>query len=256
MPPPRRWVASPVCYASSVNLFIISPQRPRYSRLRWHCSRAFPLEHREPPRRFILRSFVDQESYIALDNNSATLRSIGPAINIVSPACREDHFAFGHHRLQRQSDSWLGITKQAMSSTDLSTPPLLPTATKKLSSKSSRPSKRIILRLSPHLLAKYPSAQPVRKASRSKPPASVQPEIPASSDVHLDVAEDKVELQPTHAPEVLAETTLRDATPNPLKRKGVPGPKPGAMKRVLPSLDANGLPKPRGKPGPKKRIKL
>jgi INO80 complex subunit Ies4 len=40
----------------------------------------------------------------------------------------------------------------------------------------------------------------------------------------------------------------------PVKRKGIPGPKPGTKRG--PVLGPDGLPKPRGKPGPKKKPRL
>lgn len=136
--------------------------------------------------------------------------------------------------------------------------PVAPLSSAKSATKASKPCKKVILHLSPHLLATFPSAQPVRKASRSKPAVVSQVDSPASSETHPNVEDAKLESEPTPAPEPSADADAapRESTPNPLKRKGVPGPKPGTAKRSMQSLDANGLPKPRGKPGPKKRTKL
>ena len=121
----------------------------------------------------------------------------------------------------------------------------------KATTKSSRPAKRVVLHLQPSVLRRFPSAQPPRKAPRSKPPLTSsdnQPGAPTDS-ASAQGYDDKDDTQSKSAP---AEDNPQDPSDKAQSRKGVPGPKPG-QKRSAPSNDASGTPKPRGKPGPKKR---
>jgi hypothetical protein len=109
-------------------------------------------------------------------------------------------------------------------------------------------SKVIVLALSSDALAKFPH-QPSSKPSETSKPSS-SPDTPAhiveppTSDAPKDAA----------APASDANNGLL-APPAAAgsKRKGVPGPKPGA-KRGAAAVE--GGPKPRGKPGPKKKQRM
>ncbi|OCK84558.1 hypothetical protein K432DRAFT_288725 [Lepidopterella palustris CBS 459.81] len=119
-------------------------------------------------------------------------------------------------------------------------------------------SKIITLQLSPAVLSKFPSAiEPVRKQSQPRSKAS-------SSSISTPVAQ-VVEPSPSENPSDSNATPLANGTTTTasslappttvLKRKGIPGPKPGS-KRGASNLTPDGLPKPRGKPGPKKKPRL
>lgn len=105
-------------------------------------------------------------------------------------------------------------------------------------------SKLVVLALSPDALAKFPHEAP--KPPDDKPnPSSSSPDTPAA------------EPSPADTPDAAAATSTTNngllAPPTAAKRKGVPGPKPGA-KRSAAAVD--GVPKPRGKPGPKKKQRI
>ncbi|KAF2839408.1 DUF1711-domain-containing protein [Patellaria atrata CBS 101060] len=121
-------------------------------------------------------------------------------------------------------------------------------------------SKLVKLVLSSEALKRFPHEAPVRKESRSK----------SSSSSTSTPAEHVVDASPLTIPSEMNESPAPNGTANPLpsnpssdnatstsqaanglKRKGIPGPKPGSKRG--PPLTADGLPKPRGKPGPKKK---
>lgn len=89
-----------------------------------------------------------------------------------------------------------------------------------------------------------------RKAARAKATSgsSLRTETKPVDD---SAAENASESNATPAPNGDAEGSTA-APAGLLKRKGVPGPKPG-HKRMPPAISIDGVPKPRGKPGPKKR---
>jgi hypothetical protein len=120
------------------------------------------------------------------------------------------------------------------------------------------PKSRIaVLKLSPDHLARFPhasesSAKPSSKAASSSsgtPIAQVVEPSPA--------AETPVETAATPAVQNGTSTPSSTLAPPQTngKRKSLPGPKPGA-KRGAGQLAPDGPPKPRGKPGPKKKQKL
>ncbi|KAF2140028.1 uncharacterized protein K452DRAFT_310378 [Aplosporella prunicola CBS 121167] len=111
------------------------------------------------------------------------------------------------------------------------------------------------LRLSPDLLARFPVDSPARKTSRPKS---------SSSSTPADTPADPMIIEPSpsqDASEAVSTPLPNGATPidgnslappqNGVKRKGVPGPKPGSKRGA-----AETMPKPRGKPGPKKKPRL
>jgi hypothetical protein len=104
----------------------------------------------------------------------------------------------------------------------------------------------IVLRLPASRLAKFPSEIQDRTPSS---PASSTVGSTARAPVSAAAADDTASNSPSNAP---TSNGQLDPT-NPLKRKGIPGPKPG-MKRTNSQMD--GVPKPRGKPGPKKKLKV
>ncbi|OJD35367.1 uncharacterized protein BKCO1_17000105 [Diplodia corticola] len=133
-----------------------------------------------------------------------------------------------------------------------------PASSLKMSAKSPR-SQVAVLRLAPSLLARFPSDGPVRKNSRSKSSSSATP---------IDTPTDPMVVEPAElqsAPDADAASAVNGSTPaldnnslappqNGAKRKGIPGPKPGSKRTAGQSND--GTPKPRGKPGPKKKPRV
>jgi hypothetical protein len=111
---------------------------------------------------------------------------------------------------------------------------------------ASLPKTKIItLSLPKELLLKFPH----------EPSSVADPASPASSNVDSTV-------QPTaevNTPDTAAGANVNGsdslAPPNALNRKGIPGPKPG-LKRNVSQMTVDGVPKPRGKPGPKKKMKV
>ncbi|KAI9893897.1 MAG: hypothetical protein M1814_005450 [Vezdaea aestivalis] len=103
------------------------------------------------------------------------------------------------------------------------------------------------------ILTRFSSEPPVDAASlvKTKSSPSSTPVPPANSSSTPD---DASEAHSTPAPPSTSNDSAAPGAANPLKRKGVPGPKPGAKRG--PALGPDGLPKPRGKPGPKKKPRL
>ncbi|KAB2576179.1 putative duf1711 domain protein [Lasiodiplodia theobromae] len=133
-----------------------------------------------------------------------------------------------------------------------------PASSLKMSAKSPR-SQLAVLRLAPALLSRFPADGPVRKNSRSKSSSSSTPIDTPADPMVIEPAE------PLSAPDADAASAANGSTPaldnnslappqNGAKRKGIPGPKPGTKRTAGQSND--GTPKPRGKPGPKKKPRL
>lgn len=104
-------------------------------------------------------------------------------------------------------------------------------------------SKLVVLALSPDALVKFPHEAPTpseeeKKASPPSPSPDAQPTPADTNDAATPMSTTNNGLL---------------APPAAAKRKGVPGPKPGA-KRSAAAVD--GVPKPRGKPGPKKKQRI
>lgn len=133
-----------------------------------------------------------------------------------------------------------------------------PASSLKMSAKSPK-SAIAILRLPPAKLAQFLPDGPVRKNSRSKS---------SSSSTPIDTPADPMVIEPTEPQPALdgdSASAANGTTPaldgnslappqNGVKRKGIPGPKPGSKRTAGQSTD--GTPKPRGKPGPKKKPRL
>lgn len=126
---------------------------------------------------------------------------------------------------------------------------------------STKPAKTkiAVLKLASEQLAKFPhivepSAKSSSKAtsSSSDTPVAQIIEPTPTADTPAESA-----ATPAEANTNGLSTPSSNLAPPPAggKRKGVPGPKPGA-KRGAAHLTPDGLPKPRGKPGPKKKQKL
>ncbi|EOD48402.1 hypothetical protein GTA08_BOTSDO09815 [Neofusicoccum parvum] len=133
-----------------------------------------------------------------------------------------------------------------------------PASSLKMSAKSPK-SAVAILRLPPALLARFPTDGPVRKNSRSKSSSSSTPADTPADPMVIEPA------APQSAPDADSASALNGTTSaidnnslappqNGAKRKGIPGPKPGSKRTAGQSTD--GTPKPRGKPGPKKKPRL
>ncbi|KAF2732668.1 hypothetical protein EJ04DRAFT_513726 [Polyplosphaeria fusca] len=129
---------------------------------------------------------------------------------------------------------------------------------------STKPAKSrmLILKLAPQHLAHFPpSTDPSSKTSdsRSKSPSSsdtpvAPPAEPSPSDLPSELPSDSA----AATPQLNGMSTPSGSLAPPAsggKRKGIPGPRPGA-KRGAQHLATDALPKPRGKPGPKKKQKL
>ncbi|PSN71765.1 hypothetical protein BS50DRAFT_629898 [Corynespora cassiicola Philippines] len=120
-------------------------------------------------------------------------------------------------------------------------------------SKSAKAQKTVILKLSPDKLEQFLDASD-KSSQPSKPASSPGTPAPAAAAVDPTPAD-----TPTDSPAALNGPSTPSSMLAPpaagtgSKRKGVPGPKPGA-KRGAAAMD--GTPKPRGKPGPKKKQKL
>ncbi|GAM87401.1 hypothetical protein ANO11243_054250 [Dothideomycetidae sp. 11243] len=113
------------------------------------------------------------------------------------------------------------------------------TPTIKTPSRSSKNSMRVILRLKPDILSRFPSAI-------STPKIAITPSKPGSDKIS--------ESNDTPAPSTVGGA---DDTPDPEngKKKGVPGARPGP-KRTSSAANLDGLAKPKGRPGPKKKPRL
>ncbi|KAI9722137.1 MAG: hypothetical protein M1828_004819 [Chrysothrix sp. TS-e1954] len=123
-----------------------------------------------------------------------------------------------------------------------------PAASNKPTPKSSKPSKKVVLHLPTAVLAQFPSAQPPRKAARSKPSAAPTPIPPVNVD-ESTFADNASESNATPIPKNESEGTPT-ANDNDTKGKNTSSSK-SDKKRSEPSDDANANAKARGKPGPK-----
>ncbi|KAF1347892.1 INO80 complex, subunit Ies4 [Delphinella strobiligena] len=126
------------------------------------------------------------------------------------------------------------------------------TSTPARSGAKAKQSKKVILLLRQELLSRWPSDS----LPSSKPATSDESSAPASTPIiNAPETEKTSESNESPGPNTTAATDDGNslAPPKETKRKGVPGPKPGS-KRSAPSSDVQ--PKPRGKPGPKKKPRL
>lgn len=134
-----------------------------------------------------------------------------------------------------------------------STPQPQPSTTKMAAKKS----KIVVLRLAPDVLRRalpQPTPEETKPAS-SNSPSTATPDEPVAVDAAATASLQQSESADTPAPDgTPAEGPSTSAPPtNGVKRKGIPGPKPGTKRTLQQTVDANGVPKPRGKPGPKKK---
>ncbi|PNS17377.1 hypothetical protein CAC42_7060 [Sphaceloma murrayae] len=109
--------------------------------------------------------------------------------------------------------------------------------------KTSKQSKRIVLRLRPDLLAAFPSDSAPKESASS---TASQNGTPKPKDEHMS------ESNGTPLP-----ASVTDNTPDPegVKRKSLGGPRPGS-KRNSSTAAIDSLTKPKGRPGPKKKPRL
>ncbi|KAF2430029.1 DUF1711-domain-containing protein [Tothia fuscella] len=133
-------------------------------------------------------------------------------------------------------------------------------STTKPSSKSHKGTKIITLHLPSTLLSKFPSSVIASSSSSSTIDAASSNDANATATVASPVVADAVGDAATKDALLAAPPSAGgiDAATNGMngaKKKGVPGPKPG-MKRTNSQLNIDGVPKPRGKPGPKKKAKV
>jgi hypothetical protein len=131
-----------------------------------------------------------------------------------------------------------------MGSTTKASPASASTAKQKKSPKSHI----ITLNLSPKILSKFPSTVPIKEERDSKAPSSTTSNTLAAAT--SSPGENVSESNPnTPAPSVADGSTLMPPPTEGVKKNGKNG-----IKRT--SAAADGLLKPRGKPGPKKKTKL
>ncbi|KAI9682154.1 MAG: hypothetical protein M1817_000208 [Caeruleum heppii] len=123
----------------------------------------------------------------------------------------------------------------------------------KRAGKPSARSRVVVLSLRSELLAQFPSAEPSPgSTSRSKSsPSSTS--TPALSNAQPSPGEASSEANVTPVPGVPNDDAPPAAAEDAAKRKSLPGPKPGAKRSFTTASD--GLVKPKGKPGPKKKLK-
>ncbi|KZF24309.1 DUF1711-domain-containing protein [Xylona heveae TC161] len=124
---------------------------------------------------------------------------------------------------------------------------LSPGSTSHTSGKDLKSGKVVILRLSPSLLSRF-SKQTSRKVSRGKSGSS------ATSTPNPPAEENSSESNSPSVADASVDANNATAPVEDTRRKGIPGPKPGSKRGI--ALGADGLPKPRGKPGPKKKPRL
>lgn len=129
------------------------------------------------------------------------------------------------------------------------------------SSKSSKPKKVLLLtlRLPASVLTRFPSDQfiAIHEDAQQSPATTLDPPKETTPNLKEEV---ETPLPTEAAPEVEVEPSplpfANDDAPTPTapvsKRKG---PAPGS-KRSAPALDANGMPKQRAKPGPRKKARM
>ncbi|KAF2107595.1 INO80 complex, subunit Ies4 [Lophiotrema nucula] len=120
-------------------------------------------------------------------------------------------------------------------------------------------SKTVVLKLAPEQLAKFPhtidsSSKPSLAGSKAASSSSDTPVAPAVEPTPSENPSDSTAATPAVNGMSTPSSTLAPSAPG-AKRKGIPGPKPGA-KRGAAHFTPDGVPKPRGKPGPKKKQKL
>lgn len=112
----------------------------------------------------------------------------------------------------------------------------------------------VVLKLSPDLLSRFPNpSTPVKASTNSNnnttasSPVKEKEGSPASSSV----ADPPV--PPSDNASDAASTPAGAASAETPRRKGLPGPKPGSKRG---HNQGDSVPKPRGKPGPKKKQKM
>ncbi|KAK5000865.1 hypothetical protein LTR66_000354 [Elasticomyces elasticus] len=145
--------------------------------------------------------------------------------------------------------------------------PAITTSTMPLPTTSSKPppkvarktqSRTVILRLNPNLLARWPSDSLPKEQPDPEPPLLPAP-LPAIQTSESSPVDKSSESNATPVPNSSAANqdaeSLSAPPANSKKRKSVPGQKLGS-KRSPSRQPSDGLLKPRGKPGPKKKPRL
>ena len=131
----------------------------------------------------------------------------------------------------------------------------------------AKPSRLVILRLPSNRLSAFaspsttlkpedstpvvPSATPPSTSDESPPVPEVRPPSPSDAKIE-NTSYVKAETPSTGEPDASAKTAVAAPT---VKRRGNTGPRAGT-KRSFGTMTADGLPKPRAKPGPKKRMRV
>ncbi|KAG5289903.1 INO80 complex subunit Ies4 domain-containing protein, nitrosative stress-induced transcript [Histoplasma ohiense] len=145
---------------------------------------------------------------------------------------------------------------------------------------SSKPSFKLtnplVLKLSSSLLSRFPGVpgptteEPSpedngrNNSIKSKPSSSPSPSSSSSSSSpsSTSASASAAAVTPTVVAPASFADHASDATSTPTnqsdaqRRKGIPGPKPGSKRGLGQGVDLNTTPKPRGKPGPKKKPRL
>ncbi|KAL9086398.1 MAG: hypothetical protein Q9159_004174 [Coniocarpon cinnabarinum] len=123
-------------------------------------------------------------------------------------------------------------------------------ALSKTTSRGNKLSKLIRLKLSSYLLTQFPHEDTFTKPAKAKSSRRQPSETPKTPRTTHDNKEEDGNDTPN--PPAADNGDGEPAPAKDIKRKGVPGPKPGS-KRSAPTAEIDGTPKPKGKPGPKKR---
>jgi len=128
----------------------------------------------------------------------------------------------------------------------------------KATPKARGASKKLIvtLLLPASILSRFPVLEtPSRQASRSKP-AATPPSINTANTIDFENQDSNSEQAGLLSRKQENEGDNDTPTVAGAKRKGVSGPKPGTKRSASITGDVEGIPKPRGKPGPKKKPRL
>lgn len=126
-----------------------------------------------------------------------------------------------------------------------------PSAATSRGDKHKKQAKIVVLKLSPKLLQRF--EPPSAKEEDESTPSSASSPAPVAEDVATlkvpDINDNASESNSTPAPSN-GDTNASDPSK---KRKG---PAPGYKRSLVQMMESNGTPKPRGKPGPKKKPRL
>ncbi|KEF57087.1 uncharacterized protein A1O9_07277 [Exophiala aquamarina CBS 119918] len=134
-----------------------------------------------------------------------------------------------------------------------SNPTRSPSAATSRADKNKQQARIVVLKLSPQLLQRFEPAPPSAKEEDESTPSSASSPAPAVEDLSTlkvpDINDNASESNSTPAPSN-GDTNASDPSK---KRKG---PAPGYKRSLGQMIESSGTPKPRGKPGPKKKPRL